>query len=201
VSEIQGWPNRRTVVRALGITPKRLADLVAIGELTPTRDFHGRHRFDPVQVTSLRKRLERPPGPRAPRSVRPTGAVCAAIFRAFEDRVEPRELVKTFEVTPEVIARLRREYAELGRDLLVPPAQLLELRELLDLGGEITARALVGAVAERLRRQYQSGRASGLAEVRKPETKDVSSGKRYDEEDGGTDGRRREKGARGDSAG
>jgi hypothetical protein len=68
-----------------------------------------------------------------------------------------RDVVLELEIRPDDALELRRQYAEFGADMLIGGAELEQLRELLDWHGE-TARSLVLAVNQRLRRQYQRGR-------------------------------------------
>jgi len=174
-NEITGWLTRETVARRLGITVSRLRQLEKAGELTPRPDFSGRARFDPAIVEKFgRAQLSERPKSGSRRA--PTGAECARIFRMFEERKALRDIVVETEQPPRVVLELRRQYAEMGRDLLIAPGAVEELRELLDWQGE-GDKSLVAAVHKRLRYQFDRGReANGEADGRNHKESEESSG-------------------------
>lgn len=159
-AEITGWPTRKRVQIKLGISAAQLRRLEKNRELVGVSDLFGRLRFDPQKVGEISRRLARPEV-KEPRSAkRPDGKTCARMFRMFDERRALRDIVVELEQTPETVLELRRQHADLGRDLLLAPRTVTELRELLAWEGD-TEKSLLAAVSARLRYQYQRG--AGLA--------------------------------------
>lgn len=175
MSEFANWPRRARTATLLGISVKRLSALETLGELKARTDFNGRARFDPIEIERLRKRLQ-DPGDKTPRRRAPTGAQCARIFRMFEEGKELRAVVIESEQPPDVIERLRRQWAEMGHDLVLRTREVANLRELLDWHG-LTPQSLCAAVSDRLRYQFERGQRGAAEKTgRKPNAKGMSSG-------------------------
>jgi hypothetical protein len=190
--KIGGWLTLSDVARRLSLPRKRVLELEKAGELYARNDMFARPRFDPAKVEIFRRKLERPPNP-DPRA-RPTvsGPLAAKIFRMFGEGAELRRVVLEVEVAPDVVLNLRRQYADMGRDFLLSPAGVAELRELLDWTGNTEA-SLIARVNERLRRQYDRGRKAGITESAENHKQNgVSSGRNVDgnEKSLGTDAAR-----------
>jgi hypothetical protein len=180
-NEVSSWLKPAAAGRRLGLSLFKLKRLADAGDLVASKDFYGALRFDPVPVETLRRRMdaqgkvaERPSSPGRPRTA--TGRDHARVFRLFGEGRELREIVMECELTTDTVVELRRQYAELGRDLLVSPKGLVELRELLDWTTEPTERNLLAAVAARNRRQFERG-MKAAAETDNHTTEEETSGK------------------------
>ena len=158
---ISGWVTRATAAKRLGVSSVRLRALEKAGALTPAADFAGRARYDPSEIEKIRAELTRPAAQRRDRARPPSGATCARIFRMFDERAELRRIVVECEQPPEVVLNLRRQHAELGRDFLLTPATVAEVRELLDWHGD-SERSLLVAISGRLRHQFERGKELGI---------------------------------------
>jgi hypothetical protein len=159
MANIQGWFARSRVLKELGITEKRLRLLVEDRVLRPERDFRHRQRFDPEVVAQVKAKLERGRVRDRQSTHYRSGEVAAAIFEAFRAKQPLREIVISTKQTPDYVLGLRRQYAEMGGDMLLAPRTVDQLRDLLDWQGQDET-SLIRAVSERLRYQFQQGAAS-----------------------------------------
>lgn len=141
------------------MTVKRLDKLVASGELVATKDFFGRKRYDPAPIEQLRARAQAgyKQATKAPAAGGGAGKVQARAFRLFAEGKPSRDIVIETELAPGVVQDLRRQYAEMGGDLLISGRVLEEFRDVLDWRGDATDRALLVAVRARLRSSFQRG--------------------------------------------
>ncbi len=177
-AEISHWITRATAAQRLGVSSVRLRELEKAGELTPRSDFNGRARLDPGKVDELRRRMVLTERPRRHRVPPPNGAMCAKIFRMFDERLELRRIVVETEQPPQTIIALRELHADMGRDFLLSSRGLTELRELLDWTGD-TEKSLLGAVSARLRHQFERGKALQGSEQRNHTTRTTVNGKNH----------------------
>lgn len=129
------------------------------GELVSAKDFFGRVRYDPAPIEQLRSRMRAgfAQAMKAPAAGGAVGKAQARAFKLFAEGRPSREIVIETELAPGVVQDLRRQYAEMGGDLLISPPVLADLRDVLDWRGEATERALVNAMRARLRAAFQRG--------------------------------------------
>lgn len=138
--------------------------------LHPKRDFSGKRRYSTAELDEFRARSARPRVSPAPRP-RPEidGAVAAAAFAMLAADRGLRDVVLELKIRPDDAADLRRRYVEFGAEMLLGPAELDELRELLVWQGT-TSRSLVAAVKKELRRHYEIGLEVGAQKPDEDET-------------------------------
>lgn len=143
---------------------KRLENLESRGEVHSEHDFFGKRRFNPSELDAIKRKLDRPTLSPARARAPVSGKAAATAFRMFGQGSELRAIVLELELTPDQVTDLRLKYAQMGRDLLVSPAELEQLRELLDWKGD-TGAGLVKRINERLRYQFDRGRQTGITEA------------------------------------
>jgi len=132
---------------------------VKTGELVSAKDFFGRVRYDPAPIEQLRARTRAgfAQATKAPAAGGAAGKAQARAFKLFAEGRPSREIVIETELAPAVVTDLRRQYAEMGGDLLISGPVLEELRDVLDWRGSATDRALLGAVRARMRASFERG--------------------------------------------
>lgn len=164
MSNLVGWMTRSRAAKELGITEQRLRVLIADRILHTVRDFRRRERIDPDEIAVVKAKLERGKvRDRAATRFR-SGEIAAEIFQAFRDGKELREIVIETKQTPDYVLLLRQQYANMGRDFLVTPRGIDQLRDLLDWQGP-DEKSLIHAVSARLRYQFQQGQRAALPET------------------------------------
>lgn len=159
---IASWPTQTPAARRLGVTVKRLEQLVRTGELVSARDFFGRVRYDPAPIEQLRSRIHAgfKQATKAPAAGGAAGKAQARAFKLFAEGKPSREIVIETELAPSVVQDLRRQYAEMGGDLLISSPVLEDLRDVLDWRGAATERALLLAVRTSKRASFERGLAA-----------------------------------------
>lgn len=182
---VASWLGLKPACRRLGITPFRLNQLVAEGELVAMNDFFGRRRFDPAGVELLRARMQAglKHVAKAPAPGSGGGKAQARAFKLFAEGLPSRQIVIETELAPDVVVELRRKYAAMGGDLLISGRHLEELRDVLDWRGSTNEIEFMKALRARLRNAFARGQAVA-AEPANHTTEGESSGNI----DGGTAG-------------
>jgi hypothetical protein len=182
---VSSWLGIKPACRRLDITPFRLDQLIAEGELVAMKDFYGRRRVDPAGVELLRSRMQAglKHVAKAPAAGGAAGKAQARAFKMFSEGKPSREIVIETELGPDAVLELRRKYATMGGDLLVSARYLEELRDLLDWRSAATEVELMKAIRAGQRRAFARGQEV-TAETDKHTTEGESSGNI----DGGTAG-------------
>jgi hypothetical protein len=153
------WLTQTPAARRLGITVKRLDQLVAEGDLVAAVDFYGRRRYDPAPIELMRARIRAgfKQATKLPAAGGAAGKAQAHAFKLFSEQRLIREVVIETELAPSVVQDLLRQYAEMGKELLITHAALQDVRDVLDWRGEATEKGLVLAIRARLRRAFNDG--------------------------------------------
>ena len=156
------WLTQTPAARRLGITVKRLEQLVSEGELVAAVDFYGRRRYDPAPIELMRARIRAglKQAIKAVPAGTGSGRAQALAFKLFSEGRPSREIVIETQLAPGVVLDLRRQYAVMGGDMLIPPDVLEEIRDMLDWRGEASPHAFMKAFRARLRRAFAQGQTA-----------------------------------------
>lgn len=177
--KISAWPKLTQTARRLGISTGQVKKLAERGELVAAGDYYGHQRFDPAVVEQVRRRLES--GGKNARAAAGTprtagdGPAHARAFRLFGEGRTPRDVVIECELPVATVAELRRQFAEMGRDLLISARELEELRDVLDWRDDATPAKLIRAISARLRSSFERGQAARPEDGSKHTTEEKSS--------------------------